>query len=63
MFHLYREQLIGVKMVQVKDKLKVKPGDKIPVDAVVIKGSSSVDESLITGNRWIITMYHGDSMI
>lgn len=43
------EKRIAVEDIQIEDILRVKPGDKIPVDGVVTKGYSSVDESMITG--------------
>jgi Cu+-exporting ATPase len=43
------EEEIGVEEIQLQDILKIKPGEKIPVDGVITKGNSSVDESMITG--------------
>ena len=43
------EQDIPLDQVQVADRLRVRPGEKIPVDGVVLEGRSSVDESMITG--------------
>ncbi|WP_163970291.1 heavy metal translocating P-type ATPase [Oceanobacillus halotolerans] len=43
------ETMVPVDEVQVGDRLVIKPGEKIPVDGIVIKGRSSVDESMITG--------------
>jgi Cu+-exporting ATPase len=43
------EKDVPLEQVQVGDKLRVRPGEKIPVDGLVIQGKSSVDESMITG--------------
>ncbi len=43
------ESEVPIDQVQVGDILRVKPGEKIPVDGVVVEGSSFVDESMITG--------------
>jgi len=44
-----REELVDLSEVVIGDMLRVKPGEKIPVDGLVIDGQSSVDESMITG--------------
>jgi Cu+-exporting ATPase len=44
-----REEEIPLENVQVGDRLRVRPGDKVPVDGLVVDGRSSVDESMITG--------------
>src|SRR5262249_17770365 len=44
-----QEQDVTVEAVKVGDILRVKPGEKIPVDGVVVRGTSSVDESMLTG--------------
>jgi len=41
--------MVPLELVQKGDCIKIIPGDKIPVDAIVIKGESFVDESIITG--------------
>ena len=43
------EQEIDLDQVQLGDHLRVRPGDKVPVDGVVVEGRSSVDESMISG--------------
>ncbi|OLF35410.1 copper-translocating P-type ATPase [Psychrobacter sp. C 20.9] len=44
------------------DKLRVKPGEKLPVDGTVIEGSSNVDESMVTGEPLAISKVTGDSV-
>jgi Cu+-exporting ATPase len=44
-----QEQEIAIEDVNVNDEVIVKPGERIPVDGVVIEGASYVDESMITG--------------
>lgn len=43
------ESEISLDDIQTGDKLRVKPGEKIPVDGVIVEGSSNIDESMITG--------------
>ncbi len=44
-----REAEVPLDLVQVGDKLRVRPGEKVPVDGTCIEGSSNVDESMLTG--------------
>ncbi len=44
-----RERNIPLALVQVGDELRVRPGERVPVDGVVVEGSSSVDESMVSG--------------
>jgi Cu+-exporting ATPase len=44
-----REKEVSLNEVKVADKLRVRPGEKIPVDGTVLEGSSNVDESMLTG--------------
>ncbi len=43
------EQDVPLEQVRKGDKLRVRPGEKVPVDGVILEGSSSVDESMVTG--------------
>jgi Cu+-exporting ATPase len=44
-----REEDIPLDQVKLGDRLRVRPGEKVPVDGVVLEGTSSVDESMVTG--------------
>jgi Cu+-exporting ATPase len=57
------EAEIPVAEVLVGDEVVVRPGEKIPVDAVVVSGSSAVDESMVTGEPMPVTKRAGDTVI
>src|SRR5207244_10873305 len=44
-----REEDVPLELVQVGDRLRVRPGEKVPVDGAVREGASAVDESMLTG--------------
>jgi Cu+-exporting ATPase len=57
------ETEIPVEQVVVGDEVVIRPGEKIPVDAVVVSGSSAVDESMVTGEPMPATKRAGDAVI
>ena len=54
------EKEVPLESVKPKDKLRVRPGEKIPVDGIVVEGNSSVDESMITGEPIPVEKSKGD---
>ncbi len=58
-----REEDIPLEEVRPGDLLRVRPGEKVPVDGEVIEGSSSIDESMITGEPIPIEKRAGDHVI
>lgn len=57
-----KEEDIPLEEVQVGDKLRVRPGEKIPVDGEVLEGSSNIDESMISGEPVPVSKEPGDSV-
>lgn len=58
-----KEQMVSIDALQVGDQIIVKPGEKVPVDGVIIKGNSSVDESMLTGESIPVEKHIGDKVI
>ena len=57
------EQDVPITHVHVGDRLRVRPGEKVPVDGVVTEGSSAVDESMLTGEPLPVSKRAGDKLI
>ena len=57
-----REEEIPLEDVKVGDRLRVRPGDKVPVDGVVVEGRSSIDESMISGEPIPVEKVKGDKV-
>ena len=54
---------VGLDVVSVGDRLRVRPGEQVPVDGVLLEGRSSVDESMITGESMPVTKEVGSKLI
>ena len=57
------EEDVPLNQVHVGDQLRVRPGEKVPVDGVVIEGVSAIDESMLTGEPLPVTKRVGDKTI
>ncbi len=57
------EEEVDLDLVQIHDRLRVRPGDKIPVDGSVVEGRSAVDESMVTGESMPVTKEVGAPVI
>ncbi len=58
-----REQDVQLDQVRVGDLLRVRPGEKVPVDGLVVEGRSSVDESMVTGEPVPVEKTAGDRLV
>lgn len=57
------EEDISIEDVKIGDILRIRPGEKIPVDGEVIEGRSSVDESMVTGEAIAVEKFSGEKLI
>ena len=57
------DEEVALEDVQIGDRLRVRPGEKVPVDGTVSDGRSSLDESLVTGESMPVTKTTGDTVI
>lgn len=57
-----QEKIISVDEIKIDDVLRVLPGEKIPVDGIVIDGDSSIDQSVITGESLPVDKSDGDEV-
>jgi Cu+-exporting ATPase len=54
---------VALESLNVGDKLRVRPGEKVPVDGIMVEGRSSIDESLVTGESMPVTKEAGAKVI
>ena len=57
------ERDLPLDQVQIGDQLRVRPGEKVPVDGDIVHGSSSIDESMVTGESMPVGKQVGDAVI
>ncbi|MCX7955907.1 MAG: heavy metal translocating P-type ATPase [Patescibacteria group bacterium] len=62
-FSNLKEKIVSIEQIKIGDLILVKPGEKIPVDGVIIDGETSIDESTITGESVYADKKKGDFVI
>jgi P-type Cu+ transporter len=54
---------VRIETVEKEDRLRVRPGEKVPVDGIVVEGSTTIDESMITGEPTPVEKHVGEAVI
>ena len=57
------EEDVALELVAVGDRLRVRPGEKVPVDGIVLEGASSIDESMVSGEPIPVEKHEGDRLV
>ncbi|MEX2318233.1 MAG: heavy metal translocating P-type ATPase, partial [Bauldia sp.] len=57
------EEEVTLDLIAVGDRLRIRPGEKVPVDGAVVDGRSSLDESMVTGESMPVTKTVGDRVV
>ena len=57
-----KERTVALDLIHVGDQLRVKPGEAVPVDGILVEGASSVDESMLTGEPMPVSKDRGSSV-
>jgi Cu+-exporting ATPase len=58
-----REHDVPLDQLQIGDRLRVRPGERVPVDGLIIEGASSIDESMMTGEPIPVEKHENDRLI
>lgn len=58
-----KENDIPLEQVHPNDRLRVRPGEKVPVDGIIVEGATSIDESMMTGEPIPVEHHSGDNVI
>src|SRR6476469_1320371 len=58
-----QDEEVALDAIVVGDRLRVRPGEKVPVDGVIVEGRSALDESMVTGESMPVTKQVGDKVI
>ena len=57
------DEEVDLGHIQIGDRLRVRPGEKVPVDGSIIDGRASIDQSLVTGESMPVTKAAGDALV
>ncbi len=56
------EKELPIEVIQVQDVLKIRPGDVIPLDGILLEGTASIDESMLTGEAFFVSKMEGNAV-